>query len=147
MVAAASRGDLREAQRLRAAHPDLEWPGPAATCAASGGHLETLRWLRQAGCPFNEYVLFAAAKHNRIHVLEWLGQWAEPTPLDQRALLWAGDCPEAAEWLLLRGCECTAQTARLISDRGQFAALELIWTHRPALRDLVRDERAATRER
>ena len=45
----------------------------AETCAsaAEGGHLETLKWLRSQGCPWDADTLAMAANNNHEHVLQW----------------------------------------------------------------------------
>ena len=39
--------------------------------AATGGHLEVLKWARENGCPWNEYDLSCAAEGGHIEVLKW----------------------------------------------------------------------------
>ena len=40
-------------------------------CAAWGGHLETLKWARENGCPWNEDTCLFAAKGGHLEVLQW----------------------------------------------------------------------------
>eukprot|EP00611_Tribonema_gayanum_P017025 TRINITY_DN2954_c0_g1_i1.p1 TRINITY_DN2954_c0_g1~~TRINITY_DN2954_c0_g1_i1.p1 ORF type:complete len:180 (-),score=3.60 TRINITY_DN2954_c0_g1_i1:8-547(-) len=42
-----------------------------AALAARGGHLPTLQWLRQSGCPWNRRVCSNAARHGHLAVLQW----------------------------------------------------------------------------
>jgi hypothetical protein len=36
-----------------------------------GGHLETLRWLRAIGAPWNEDTCYWAVEHGHLEVLHW----------------------------------------------------------------------------
>jgi hypothetical protein len=39
--------------------------------AAEGGHLGTLKWLRQQGCPWGMETCDAAAEKGHLNVLQW----------------------------------------------------------------------------
>jgi hypothetical protein len=41
------------------------------TRAAEFGHLETLKWARANGCPWNEMTCTRAAEFGHIEVLKW----------------------------------------------------------------------------
>jgi hypothetical protein len=53
------------------------------TCAAAGGHLEVLKWLREQNCPWVEKTWANAAAGGYLEVLKWLRQhhcpWDEST--------------------------------------------------------------------
>ena len=45
-----------------------EWP---CAYAARGGHLETLKWLRENGCPWHKWTCACAAETGHLEVLKW----------------------------------------------------------------------------
>lgn len=75
--------------------------------AASGGHLDTLKWLHQIGCPLGGSIVEQAAGGGHLHVLDWLWE------LDREAVQWGfrhsfddaireGHIP-AIEWAMKKG--------------------------------------------
>ena len=62
-------------------------------CAAVGGHLETLQWLRSQGCPWDERACAFAALDGHFEILKWLKSegcpWNANTALLQlRVVTW-----------------------------------------------------------
>ena len=62
----------------------------ACAGAAFGGHLETLRWLRQNGCPWDEKTCLDAARQGHLRVFEWAlkegapdGIWSDSESLER----------------------------------------------------------------
>jgi hypothetical protein len=59
--------------------------GTSETCAkaASGGHLVTLKWARENGCPWNEQTCAYAAEGGHLEMLKWAREngcpWDEDT--------------------------------------------------------------------
>ena len=47
-------------------------PWDKYTCAAKGGHLEILKWLRSNGCPWGEFTSRYAARGGYLEIIEWL---------------------------------------------------------------------------
>ena len=39
--------------------------------AAENGHLEVLKWLRENGCPWNEWTCKNAAGNGHLEILKW----------------------------------------------------------------------------
>ena len=75
--------------------------------AASGGHLDTLKWLRHVGCPLGSTIVEQAAGGGHLHVLDWLWE------LDRGEVQWGyryafdgaireGHIP-AIEWAMKKG--------------------------------------------
>jgi len=73
-------------------------------CAAWGGHLETLKWARENGCPWNEDTCTGAAYSGQLEALQWAREngcpWNEET-------CWAaakGGHLEVLQWARENGC-------------------------------------------
>ena len=67
---AAGRGDLETLKWLR--DKGFPWNEDACARAAEGGHLEVLKWLRAEGCPWDEWACERAAKGGHLKMLRWL---------------------------------------------------------------------------
>ena len=48
------------------------WDEEACAWAAEHGHLEVVKWLRSEGCPWNEEACKYAARAGYLDVLRWL---------------------------------------------------------------------------
>ena len=74
-----ARGMTRELQHAVACGFEMDW----MTCshAARGGHLETLMWAREAGCPWNVGTTRAAALGGHLETLKWAREAG--CPLDE----------------------------------------------------------------
>ena len=46
--------------------------------AAAGDHLDTLKWLREHGCPWDENVTAVAAENGHFEMLKWLHEHGCP---------------------------------------------------------------------
>jgi hypothetical protein len=94
MSAAAFKGHLLMCQHLHAEH--CPW-AEACADAARGGHLETLCWLREKGCPWDSNrVAEEAAAGGRMHILEYLHneRLLNSAEVLTNALNFAGSCKE-----------------------------------------------------
>jgi hypothetical protein len=60
-AAAATIGDLEGLKALRGEGGSFPWDEETCACAAYGGHLEVLKWARENGCPWDEWVRQLAA--------------------------------------------------------------------------------------
>ena len=69
-------------------HSGYEFRWKTCTGAAKGGQLQTLQWLREQGCPWDETTTIMAAKMGHHEMLEWL--------LDNGCLVSARACEAAA---------------------------------------------------
>jgi hypothetical protein len=43
-----------------------------------GGHLETLKWARQNGCPWDKWTCAYAVEEGHLHVLKWAREYGCP---------------------------------------------------------------------
>jgi hypothetical protein len=48
-----------------------DWSESTCEAAAAGGHLRTLKWARRNNCPWNKNTCLVAAKYGRLEVLKW----------------------------------------------------------------------------
>eukprot|EP00953_Heterococcus_sp_UTEX-ZZ885_P033713 17518-Heterococcus_DN1.PRE.1 len=99
---AAGAGKTAMCQHLRSVGCD--WDIHACESATADGHLDTLRWLRENGCPWivNDVCMVAAA-HGRVTILDFVIEQGEV--LDAELLTdalntaGAGNKLQAAQWL------------------------------------------------
>ena len=74
--------------------------------ACNGGHLETLKWLRSEGCPWDEASCNLAAKGGHFDVLRWLRSQDPPCPWEDTTCYWAawGGHVDVLKWAIDNGC-------------------------------------------
>jgi hypothetical protein len=107
LAAAAAEGHTAMCEHLRA--EQCPW-GESACNAAFIGHIDTLRWLHEHGCPFEvELVCEPAASHGTVEVmmfLQQIGLMSTPALLTEM-LNSAGayNTLAAAQWLRQQGAE------------------------------------------
>lgn len=82
----------------------------AGHAAARGGHIETLAWLRDHGCRFDDLVMPSAAEGGHIDAMAWLRD--NGAELTSEACYWAAEAGQldALRWLRANGCpwdKCT----------------------------------------
>jgi hypothetical protein len=65
---AATGGHLNVLRWLRA--HNCAW-GMTCAAAAKGGHLHILKWARANGCPWDNYTCAFARRYGHTHVLNW----------------------------------------------------------------------------
>ncbi|AVK77329.1 hypothetical protein pmac_cds_641 [Pandoravirus macleodensis] len=91
----------------------LEWfAGKAHTfdkaiytaAAADGGRLAALKWLRAAGCPWDDRVCLYSATRGHLDVLEWAIEYGCPWHAEAAATAAARGHLNIAEWCLAHGC-------------------------------------------
>ena len=77
--------------------------------ACRGGHLETLKWLRSKGCPWNYNACAHAALGGHFEVLKWLR--SKGCPWDEDACAGAAESGhlEMVKWLRSEGCPWDAR--------------------------------------
>eukprot|EP00953_Heterococcus_sp_UTEX-ZZ885_P033711 17516-Heterococcus_DN1.PRE.1 len=108
---AAGAGKTAMCQHLRSVGCD--WDIHACESATADGHLDTLRWLRENGCPWivNDVCMVAAA-HGRVTILDFVIEQGEV--LDAELLTdalntaGAGNKLQAAQWLRQHGAQWPA---------------------------------------
>jgi hypothetical protein len=83
---------------------DMQWSCDLCWYAVDRNKLETLKWLREHGCPWEEEsVLMAAARRGDVLCLEWLSTQTSPWSAElKQQMLWHAGCwrkRPAAKWL------------------------------------------------
>jgi len=80
---------------------------PATTCAAAAwrGHLDSLKWLRENGCPWDWQSCAMAAKGGHLDILKWLREQGCPWNETTCSSAAEGDCLEVLQWARENGCE------------------------------------------
>lgn len=79
-------------------------------CAARGGHLEVLKWLREKGCPWDEEVCAAAARGGHIETLRYLRDNGCPWDEGTCNLAAVGGHLSVLEFARDRGCPWSQDT-------------------------------------
>eukprot|EP00953_Heterococcus_sp_UTEX-ZZ885_P002832 2051-Heterococcus_DN1.PRE.2 len=124
LLMAALSGETAMCAHLRSIGCD--WPVHACNYAAVRGHIETLHWLRQNGCPCNiADVCSAAARYGSTSILNYVNeQWeVMSAELLTKSLLQAGvyNQLETVQWLRQHGAQWPA-----VLSKGQGAKL-IVW--------------------
>jgi hypothetical protein len=121
---AAKTGQLEVLQWLR----ENGCPWDEYTChhAAEGGHLEVLQWLRANGCPWNASTCGSAAEGGQLEVLQWLR--ANGCPWDECTCAEAagGGHLEVLQWARANGCPWNVSTCSGAANGGHLEVLR--WT-------------------
>ena len=88
-------------------------------CAAVGGHLETLQWLRSQGCPWDERACAFAALDGHFEILKWLKSEGCPwyTGLICCDAARAGHF-EMLKWLRSEGCSWDEDVSSWAAGNG-----------------------------
>ena len=98
--------------------------------AAQGGHLQVVKWLQAHGCQWHPHACFLAAKHGRLEVL----RWALANGFD----LGGGACAfhaamgghlETLQWLRATGCPWNADTCLWAALHGHLETLRWAREH------------------
>jgi hypothetical protein len=99
---AARYGHLETLKWLREVR--CPWDEYTCTYAAKGGHLECLQWLRRQNCPWNEGACSVAARGGHLEVLKWLRE--EACPRNESTFGSAAEygCLEILQWLYDNHC-------------------------------------------
>lgn len=81
-------------------------PMGSSTCAqaARGGHLETLKWLRAHGCPWNIFTCLNAAEKGHLHILKWLREQAFPWPPEASYYAGSNGHLDVLKWMREQDC-------------------------------------------
>ena len=114
----AEGGQLETLKWLRS--EGCPWDASACTYAAMGGHLEILKWLRSGGCPWNESACARAAERGHLDVLKWLR--SEGCPWGEETCQGAAmeGHVDVLRWAIDNGCpyEVTEMTRRALESLG-----------------------------
>jgi hypothetical protein len=76
----------------------------ACSLAALGRHLEVLKWLHSAGCPWGVHTCHAAAESGHLEVLKWLHNTGCPWDSSTCSAAARGGHLELLQWLHNQGC-------------------------------------------
>jgi hypothetical protein len=111
MASAAGAGQTAMCEHLRSIGCD--WNSKACSTAAVHGHLETLRWLREHGCPWDVSEWFIdIARYGRMKILDFIVEQGEV--LDAELMTAALNCAGAsgelqtAQWFRHHGAQWPA---------------------------------------
>lgn len=98
---AASQGDI---ETLKKAPPDLRDDVFICACAAEGGHLDTLKWLREHEYVWDVTTCSWAAAKGHIHIIKWARDHG--CPWNENTCWYAADKGqlETLQWLRNNGC-------------------------------------------
>lgn len=83
---AAIGGNLRILEWVRMSFPQCPWTAAVPALAARHNHLHVLEWLLFEGCPYDESVVIAAAAGGHIRVLRWLSTYISKTYKSNRGV-------------------------------------------------------------
>jgi hypothetical protein len=108
MAMAARNGQTAMCQHLRCT--GCEWNVRACSKAARGGHLDTLRWLRENECPWDaRHVCIYAARYGHTNILNFVLEQGElvDVQLLRATLNAAGSCNQlqTVQWLRQHGAD------------------------------------------
>ena len=81
--------------------------------AASGGHLEVLRWAREHHCPWNSETCLFAATFGHLEVLQWARE--HHCPWDWETCAAHADNLEVLRWAIEHGCPGGEQYLRRLT--------------------------------
>jgi hypothetical protein len=110
----------------------VQYPGntqkEATRGAATGGHLELLKYLREKGYEWDESTCAYAASEGHVHVLEYLRTngcpWSSHLCLHFAA---AGNHLDTLKWLREHGCPWDSNLTAVAAENGHFEMLK--WLH------------------
>jgi hypothetical protein len=131
-AAAASAGRLETVRFLR--QLGLPWNADTiCSSAARSGNIELLQYLKQQGCVFSERVMSTAAWRGRLHICQYLR--AEQCPWDTKACESATRAGHLStlRWLHEQGCPWDLQALRVsAAGRDCLAVLQYVLGAEPA---------------
>jgi len=93
------------------------WDLCTTTKAASGGHLEVLRWAREHGCPWNEGTCSSAADGGHLEVLRWAREHHCPWGTNTCFFAAAQGHLEVLRWARAHGCPWHKRRCHSVSWR------------------------------
>ena len=100
---AASEGHLETLKCLRAS--GFEWDWGTCASAARGGHLDVLQWARANGCEWDWRTTSSAAEAGQLEVLKWARANGCPWNEDTCSLAARGGHLDVLKWARANGCE------------------------------------------
>ncbi len=120
-MAAASGGTVETMRWVK--HNGFEWQHESVTfAAAAGGNLATLEWLLQRDCPYvGEQLYQAAASSKTVHIIEWLSGFPFETRNDMIGIIVANAGKgDVLKRLVGKGCPVNANTISAAASSGHW---------------------------
>ena len=120
--AAAEHGDL-SALCILSDRMQYSCDAMTSICAAKGGHISVLKWLRARRSPVSASICYHAARFGHMNVIQWAR--ANRYPLNVRVFAAAaayGDT-DIMQWLMERGCAFDTSACIEAARAGRIRAL------------------------
>ncbi|WZN65876.1 putative ankyrin repeat protein [Chloropicon roscoffensis] len=101
------------------------WDEETCRCAAHGGHLEVIKWLRAKGCPWDKSASNSAAEGGHLEVLQWMRAQDPPCPWDMRVCDYAAGNGhlEVLRWARSQGCPWNKYVPWAAASNGHLEVL------------------------
>ena len=130
-------GRLEVVQWARACVKNCMLSPHATAAAASKGHLDVLKWLREEKCPWDTSVYCGAAAGGHLSVLEWLDVQERPPHWHgremARSVAMSGDIG-VLEWLVANyittALHHSYEIFSVLCKHGHLRAIEWLWVRR-----------------
>ena len=125
--AAAERGDEMMVCYI---HYGLEvaWGDDVCAAAASGGHVDLLKWLHSKGCPWDELTCAHAARGGYLTMLQWMRSQDPPCPWNESVCIYAaqGGHLTTLQWLRSQDppCPWSYHACSFAAESGQLTTLQ-----------------------
>ena len=101
------------------------WDEDTCRCAAHGGHLELVKWLRANGCPWGVRTSTSAARGGQLEVLQWMRAQDPPCPWDLSVCYYAAleGHLEVLRWARSQGCTWDEEVPCAAAEGGHLKVL------------------------
>jgi len=101
------------------------WDEETCRCAAHGGHLEVIKWLRAMGCPWGTTTSSWAAQGGHLEVLQWMRDQDPPCPWDSDVCYQAARKGhlEVLRWARSQGCPWDEEVSWAAANNGHLEVL------------------------
>jgi hypothetical protein len=100
------------------------WGRMTCKVAACGGHLETLKWLRENGCPWCELTCYCAAEGGHLETLQWARANGCPWDVFTCAAAAYGGHIDTLKWARKNGCPWDESTIASACEGGHIDVLK-----------------------
>ena len=102
------------------------WDEDTCRCAAHGGHLELVKWLRANGCPWGVRTSTSAARGGQLEVLQWMRAQDPPCPWDLSVCYYAAleGHLEVLRWARSQGCPWDVRVPYAAAMDGHLEVLQ-----------------------
>ena len=100
------------------------WNSSTCSSAAGSGHLSCLQWAQENGCPWNSDTCKDAAKNGHLNILQWARDNGCPWNNDTCSSAAAGGHLNILQWARENGCEWGSDTCRDAASNGHLSILQ-----------------------